>query len=130
MKFEAKMLLVIALFFFVLFATYAFLSKEWAGSIMLLGSVLLGLLPGSYYLWWSNRMEPRPEDRDDATIKEGSGVIAAFPDTSIWPFIFGVGAAMFALSLVLGIWTAFIGGAMTLSAMIGVATESRRGGQV
>ena len=47
---------------------------------MLVGTVLLGLLPGCYYFWWSRHMKPRPEDRKDATIEEGSGVIGSLPE--------------------------------------------------
>jgi len=68
-------------------AIYWFWSYEQGGTVMLAGTTLLGLLPGSYYLWWSTRMKPRPEDRTDATIEEGTGVIGSFPSSSIWPFI-------------------------------------------
>ncbi len=130
MKVEARLLMVIALFFLVLTLVYSIWSKEYAGSIMLAGSVLLAAVPGSYYLFWSHRMDQRPEDRDDATLKDGAGVIAAFPDSSIWPFVFGAGAALIGLGLVFGIWTVLVGGFMVVSAMVGVATESRRGGRI
>jgi len=42
--------------------------------MMLIGSGLLGFLPGGYYLWWSNRMRMRASDRDDATVADGAGV--------------------------------------------------------
>ncbi len=130
MKVEAKLLLVIATFFLVLTLVYSIWSREYAGSIMLAGSVLLAAVPGSYYLFWSHRMDPRPEDRDEGTLKDGAGIVAAFPDSSVWPFIFGIGAALIGLGLVFGIWTALVGGFMVVSAMVGVAAESRRGGRI
>jgi hypothetical protein len=130
LKTESKILLVVAVFFFSLTLIYWFWSKEPAGALMLTGSFLLGLVPGLYYLWWSHRMEPRPEDLEDASMADGAGVIAAFPNGSIWPFVFGTGATLVGLAFVLGMWTAFVGLALGVSAMIGVAVESRRGGTV
>jgi hypothetical protein len=130
MKFEARMLLTIAVFFLVLALVYAIYSNEPAGILMLFGSVLLAAVPGLYYLFWSHRMDPRPEDKDDGSLSEGAGIIAAFPDSSIWPFIFGAGAALVGLGLVFGIWTVFVGGFMAVAAMVGVAAESRRGGRI
>jgi hypothetical protein len=65
---------------------------------MLGACVLLGLLPGSYYLWWSRRMTPRAEDDPNASLKQGAGVVGAFPSSSIWPFVLGLGTAMVALA--------------------------------
>jgi hypothetical protein len=97
---------------------------------MLAGTTLLGLLPGSYYLWWSRRMKPRPEDRTDASIEEGGGVIGSFPNSSIWPFILGMGLFLIVLSTVFGLWLLAPGASLVLSALIGVTVESRRGGTV
>ncbi|NNN22329.1 MAG: cytochrome c oxidase subunit 4 [Acidimicrobiales bacterium] len=130
MRFEGRVLLIIAAFFATLFVVYGVWSHEWAGTAMLGGSSLLGAFPGTYYLWWSHRMDPREEDKEDGSLSEGAGVIAAFPDSSIWPFVFGMGCASFGLALVFGLWTAFLGGALVISAMIGIATESRRGGAI
>ena len=46
---------------------------------MLLGTFLLGCVPGGYYLWWSRRMAPRPSDDPKASLKDGAGVVGAFP---------------------------------------------------
>jgi hypothetical protein len=97
---------------------------------MLLGAMMLGFFPGGYYFWWSRRMKPRPEDDPNATRADGAGVVAAFPSTSIWPFVLGVGAAAIGLSLVFGLWTATIGFVLGVTALLGVVRESRRGGVV
>jgi hypothetical protein len=130
MKTEAHVLLFIATFFGAVAAVYWFWGYETSGTAMLIGSSLLGLVPGTYYLWWSRRMRPRPEDRDDASMEDGAGVIAAFPSSSIWPFVLGLAATLVGLSLVFGFWTAIVGFTLAISAVVGVILESRRGGYV
>lgn len=130
MRIEALLLIGVAVFFGIVGLCYWFLAYEDAGFLMLVGTVLLGLLPGSYYLWWSTRMKPRPEDRNDATMADGAGVIGVFPSSSVWPFVMGMGLFLIALSAVFGIWLAAPGGALVVSAATGFTLESRRGGQV
>ncbi len=130
MRIEALFLIGIAIFFGMVGVVYWFWSYEQGGTMMLAGTTLLGLLPGSYYLWWSRRMKPRPEDRTDASIEEGQGVIGSFPNSSIWPFVLGMGLFLTVLSLVFGLWLLAPGFALIISALIGVTVESRRGGTV
>ncbi len=49
-------------------------------------------------------MKPRPEDRTDATMEDGAGVIGSFPASSIWPFVLGMGLFLMVLSIVFGLW--------------------------
>ena len=130
MRIEGLFLVGIAIFFGIVGTIYWFWSYEQGGTVMLAGTTLLGLVPGSYYLWWSRRMKPRPEDRTDATIEEGHGVIGSFPNSSIWPFILGMGLFLIVLSMVFGIWLLTPGAALVISALVGVTVESRRGGTV
>jgi Cytochrome c oxidase subunit IV len=141
MKTEAKLLIGVGAFFSLTDIVYWFwgyhylagnnsVGPEQSGTVMLIGTVLLGLVPGSYYFWWSRHMRPRPEDRSDATIEEGSGVIGAFPSSSIWPFVLGMGAFLIALASVFGIWLLVPAFSLVFSAAIGYTAESRRGGQV
>ena len=141
MKTEAKLLIGVGAFFSITDIVYWFwgyhylagndsIGPEQSGTMMLIGTVLLGLVPGSYYFWWSRHMRPRPEDRPDATIEEGSGVIGAFPSSSIWPFVLGMGAFLIALAAVFGIWLLVPAFSLVFSAAIGYTAESRRGGQV
>jgi hypothetical protein len=130
MKVEGTVLLVIAVFFAIVAAIYWVWSGEQSGTAMLIGTSLLGLLPGSYYFWWSRRMKPRPEDDPHAEREEGAGVVGAFPSSSIWPFCLGLAAASVALSLVFGFWTAIVGFTIATIAVLGVIRESRRGGVV
>lgn len=130
MRMEALVLLGVAIFFGIVGTVYWFTSYEDGGTMMLVGTCLLGLLPGSYYLWWHRRMGDRPEDRPDATIEEGAGQIDTFPGSSIWPFVLGMGAFLLVLSFAFGIWFFFPAVGLMVTALLGVTAESRRGGHV
>jgi hypothetical protein len=129
-RIEALFLLGVALFFSITAVGYWFWGYEQSGTMMLIGTVALGLVPGSYYYWWSRRMKPRPEDRPDASIEEGAGVIGTFPDSSVWPFVLGMGLFLVMLAIVFGLWLLAPGLALVLSAAVGATVESRRGGTV
>jgi hypothetical protein len=127
MRVSGLFLAGIGLFFGIIGVIYWFTAYESGGFAMLLGSMLLGLGPGGYYYWWSNRMVPQPDDDPDADVAEGSGAIEAFPGSSIWPFVLGMGATFTVLTFVFGLWMAPIAAALILSAAIGGTAESRRG---
>jgi protein-S-isoprenylcysteine O-methyltransferase Ste14 len=129
MKVEAKMLLALGTFFGIMCAVYWNWSLENAGGVMMFAGMLLCFLPGLYYYWWSRRMPPRPEDNPQATREEGAGVVGAFPGTSIWPFVLGMGAFTIVLSLVFGIWLLVPGLGLAGWAFLGGTSEGRRGGQ-
>jgi hypothetical protein len=128
MKVESYFLLFLAVFGAAIAAIYWWLSYDDGGGIMLVGFTLLGTLPGLYYLWWSRRMTPRPEDITDADPSSGEGFVGYFPGASIWPFVLGMGALSVGLALVFGFWTAIFGFFLAISAVIGVIVESRHSG--
>ena len=130
MKVEAKLLLGLGLFFGLMCAVYWNWSLENAGGVMMFAGMLLGFLPGGYFLWWSRRMKARPEDDPQATQAQGAGVVGAFPGTSIWPFTLGMGAFFSVLALVFGIWFLVPGLGLVFWAVIGGTSEGRRGGHV
>lgn len=130
MKTEARLFIGVALFFTTIGLLYWFTSYEDAGSTMLFFSMGLGAIPGGFLFWWSRRMSPRPEDRDDARVDAGAGPIGAFPESSIWPFVLAVGVTLLALLLVLGLWIGIPGLLLMMYAVIGVTKESRRGGTI
>ncbi|MGH9046651.1 MAG: aa3-type cytochrome oxidase subunit IV [Acidimicrobiales bacterium] len=130
MRIEALVLLGVAIFFGVVGIIYWFTSYEDGGTMMLAGTCLLGLLPGSYYFGWHRRMGDRTEDRPDATIEDGAGEIATFPGSSIWPFVLGMGAFLLVLSFAFGIWFFPPAVGLMVTALLGVTAESRRGGHV
>jgi hypothetical protein len=118
----------IGLFFAVIALVYWFSSYEDGGFLMLIGSALLGLFPGSYYLWWSSKMKPQADDDPAADVAEGAGTVESFPGSSIWPFILGMGALFTVLTFVFGLWMAPLAATLILSGAIGGTVESRRGG--
>ncbi len=130
MRVEGQVLLVIAAFFGVVALVYWFWSGETSGTALLTGTCLLGTLPGGYYFWWSRRMKPRASDDPSAKREDGEGVVGTFPSSSIWPFVLGVSAALVALALVFGFWTAIVGFVGATTAVLGIIRESRRGGVV
>ncbi len=130
MRVNGLFLAGIGVFFGIIGIVYWFTSYEDGGFAMLVGSALLGLGPGAYYFWWSQRMKPQADDDPEAEVAEGSGAIEAFPGSSIWPFILGLGATFTVLTFVFGLWMAPIAAALILSAAIGGTVESRRGGAV
>jgi membrane glycosyltransferase len=130
MKVIALFLVGIGVFFGIIAGVYWFTAYEDAGFLMLIGSTFLGLLPGGYYLWWTYHMKTRTDDDPQATMAEGAGTVDAFPTSSIWPFILGMGCLMAALTFIFGLWLAPIAAALILSALIGATVESRRGGTI
>jgi hypothetical protein len=130
MKVNGAFLAIIGAFFGIIAVIYWFLAYEDAGFLMLIGSCLLGILPGAYYLWWAKRMTPLEGDEPEATVADGAGVIDSFPGSSIWPFLLGMAALFATLTFIFGLWLAPIAAALGLSAIIGAVAESRRGGTV
>ena len=131
LKQESAILLLLGAFFGIIGAVYWGWGHEDGGGIMLLGAFLLGMLPGFYYLWWYRRTKgDRPEDRADATVADGAGVVDAFPSSSIWPFVLGMGCFMAVMALVFGTWFAVPALALFVAAFTGATAESRRGGDV
>ena len=130
MRINGMILACIGLFFGIIGLIYWFTAYEDAGFLMLIGSALLGLMPGGYYLWWSRHMRPLESDESNADMSDGAGVIDSFPGSSIWPFLLGMGALFATLTFIFGLWLAPIAAALGLSAVIGGVLESRRGGTV
>ncbi len=130
MRISGTFLAVIGIFFGIIGLVYWFTSYEDAGSVMLAGSALLGLLPGCYYLWWSRRMRPLEGDLPEASVSDGAEIVGSFPGSSIWPFLLGMGALFATLTFIFGLWMAPIAIALGMSAVIGGVVESRRGGTV
>ncbi len=124
MKPEAYFYLGVTTFFIVIGAVYWFTSYEDAGSVMLATSALLGLLAGGFLLYQSRRIQPRAEDRPDATIREGAGDVGSFPTASRWPFVLAFGATVLGTGLVFGVWLVVAGGVLSAMAVVGLARES------
>jgi len=136
MKIEARVFLFTALFCFVAAGIYGYWTNRDQGQIeyaglasLILSGGLLGLA-GSFFWFVSRRIDPRPEDRDDAEIAEGAGTLGFFSPGSYWPFglalsatVTGAGAAM------VQVWLVALGVAMILTTVSGLLFEYYIGGR-
>src|SRR5262249_62139998 len=68
---------------------------------------------------------PRPEDRPDATLADGAGLVDQFPASTVWPFVFGFGATVLATGLVFGVWVVLGGAIVLVFGIIGMIRQSR-----
>ena len=109
MKIEGALFGVIAVFFVPVTIIYWYFSEEWAGTTMLVLTILLAAMV-AYYLWFTaRRMEARPEDRPDAEIAEGAGEVGFFAPHSWWPIGMAFGFSITTVGLVIGPFLALIG---------------------
>jgi cytochrome c oxidase subunit IV len=100
-------------------------SIEWTGTAALLvAASLVGVC--SWYFWIiSRRIDPRPEDRAEAQISEGAGVVGSFSPASYWPLGIGLSAALIAIGLALvQIWVAAAGFIAVLFTTAGLLFEN------
>ena len=91
-------------------------------------TTLLALLVTFYLGFHAKRMDPRPEDLNDAEIVDGAGELGFFPPYSWWPLWCGLALARLVLGVVVGRWWLFIIGVGAGSiALFGWVFEYYRG---
>jgi hypothetical protein len=120
MKVEGWLFVGSAAFFAIMDVIYWHFSKDPTGTTALALSVGLAFLTGFYLLFTGRRLPPRPEDRPDAEIAEGTGELGFFSPHSWWPLITGMSAAVAALGAAIGWW-------LVLLSAIGFVFEYYRG---
>ena len=107
MKVEARVFYLVAGFAVVMAAIYWVMTALYAtgqkaepvGIVALLLTGGLAFLAGSYLQFVSRRIEPRPEDREDAEISDGAGELGFFSPGSYWPIGLAASAALCGLAL-------------------------------
>jgi hypothetical protein len=101
---------------------YEFNQIEWIGTVALTLSFALTGMCALYFWVVSRRIEPRPEDRHDAEMSEGAGVVGFFSPGSYWPFAIALAASAAGLGLVFWLWwlitAGLVGVTLTASAML------------
>ncbi len=127
MKVEGWLFVGCAAFFAGTDVVYWHFSKDPTGTTALALSVGLAFLTGFYLLFTGRRLPPRPEDRPDADIAEGTGELGFFSPHSWWPLITGMSAAVAALGAAIGWWLFLIGMLFILLSAIGFVFEYYRG---
>ncbi|MFG1646775.1 cytochrome c oxidase subunit 4 [Amycolatopsis sp. NPDC049252] len=107
MKVEARIFFIVAIFAVVMAAVYWVMTAlltfdkhaEPVGIVALFLTGGLAFLAGSYMQFVARRIEPRPEDREDAEISDGAGELGFFSPGSYWPVSMAATAALAALAL-------------------------------
>ena len=127
MKVEGWLFTGCAAFFAVIDVIYWHYSKDPTGTTALALSVGLAFLTGFYLLFTGRRLPPRPEDRPEAEVAEGTGELGFFSPHSWWPLITGMSAAVAALGAAIGWWLFLIGMLFVLLSAIGFVFEYYRG---
>ncbi|NIJ13471.1 hypothetical protein FHU38_003815 [Saccharomonospora amisosensis] len=134
MKVESTVFDIVAVFGFVVAAVYAVMTGtmtegvEPIGTVALLLTGGLALLVGSYFRFVSRRIEPRPEDSEEAEISDGAGELGFFSPGSYWPVALAACAAIVGVALAFfQIWLLIIGGVALLIAIGGLLFEYHTG---
>jgi hypothetical protein len=108
MRSEWRLFGIISAFLFVAAAVYAWWTNasgplhhvEWVGTVALILSGLLCTMCFGYFAFVASRIDPRPEDRDDAEIADGAGEVGFFSPGSYWPFGLALAALVAGIGLV------------------------------
>ncbi|MGN6128765.1 MAG: cytochrome c oxidase subunit 4 [Nocardioidaceae bacterium] len=128
MRSEAWIFAICSVFFLLVAPAYWFITYDPTGTSALTMTFLLMLLVTFYLGFHASRMEPRPEDRNDAEVADGAGELGFFPPHSWWPLWAGatMGLVVFGLAMTAW-WLALIGGGLGVLAMCGWIYEYYRG---
>jgi hypothetical protein len=124
MKTSFRLFLGLALFYFILAATYFFAGGEVVGiTALALSGGLAGLV--GFYMWYSSRRIPHvlPEDNVVAEIADGAGELGFFSPHSWWPLPVAAFVCVAGLGLIIGWWLTFIGVGGLLMSVVGFVTE-------
>ena len=104
MKSEALIFGISTAFFVLVAPAYWFMSEDPTGTAALIMTALLNLLVTFYLGFHASRMEPRPEDRQDAEIADGAGELGFFPPYSWWPLWSAATLGLIVFGVAMGTW--------------------------
>jgi len=117
MKVEGYLFAFLAVFLAPMTIIYWFTSHDPTGTTALALGASLGTLVGSYLLVSARRMEPRPEDLENAEISDGAGEIGFFSPYSWAPLWCALSAATIFAGVVFGWWLTVLGVAFAIPAV-------------
>jgi hypothetical protein len=101
---------------------------DWVGTLAIgLTAVLAAFIGFFMMMTYRAQKGELPEDRLDATIEEGDAEQGFFSPWSWWPIMLAGSVALLFTGLAVGPWICFIGGAVTVVALIGWHFEYYRG---
>lgn len=128
MKFETRLFLYLAPFFFLVLVIYGLWSDwEAVGTVSLLLVGGLVVMIGGYLGLLARRIDARPEDDGYADIEQGAGEQGTFSPWSWWPLVLAAAAAIVFASLAIGWWLTPIGVALGVIGLVGWVFEFSRG---
>jgi hypothetical protein len=127
MTFEGKMFAGMAVFLTPVTVVYWYASKEPAGTTALALATGLCTLIGYYLLFTARRIDPRPEDDEQAEIADGAGELGFYPPHSWWPLAVAGAAALTTLGIIFGWWLVYFAVPLLLLAVLGFVFEYYRG---
>ena len=129
MKLEWRIFLLIAAFLWLAAIGYGVWTSlpnsyshghiEPVGVVALILSGGLLAIPGSFFLFVSRRIDPRPEDRSDAEIAEMAGELGFFSPGSYWPVGLAAAATVIGVGLAFTQYWLSIVGVLLLMFMVG-----------
>lgn len=114
-------------FYFVVAAVYAYMSKDPVGTTVLTLTGGLAFLIAFYVLFTSKRVGPLPEDNPSADISDADEEYGFFSPHSWWPLLIGLGTAIFIIGFIFAAWLAVLGVVALLFAVAGLLFEYYRG---
>jgi Cytochrome c oxidase subunit IV len=127
-KAEAWIFGITTAFLVVVSPAYWLISGDWTGTSALVMTTLLAAMVTLYLGFHATKMEPRPEDRNDAEIAEGAGELGFFPPYSWWPLWCGAALAVMVYGVAIGAWwLLIIGVGLGVVALSGWVFEYYRG---
>jgi hypothetical protein len=134
MKAEAWIFASCTVFLVIVTPAYWFVTDggdtgaDWTGTSALTMTTLLTGMVTLYLGFHAKKMDPRPEDRNDAEIADGAGELGFFPPYSWWPLWCGLTLAVMVFGIAAGAWWLFIiGGVLGAMALCGLVFEYYKG---
>ncbi|MEV7521241.1 cytochrome c oxidase subunit 4 [Streptomyces sp. NPDC091371] len=124
MKGEAWLFTGTALFFGATTLLYGWLSREPAGTAALCVSFVMSSLVAAFLWRQYGRGGERPEDRDEAEVRDAGGQRLYFPARSYFPVLAAAGSALIGLGVVQGLWLCLIGFGVLLPGILGFAFQN------
>ena len=104
MRAEAWLFAICGMFFLLVAPAYWFITYDWTGTSALTMTFLLMLLVAFFLGFHARRMEPRPEDRNEAEISDGAGELGFFPPYSWWPLWSAATLGIIVFGTAMGAW--------------------------
>jgi hypothetical protein len=104
MKAESLIFGICTVFFVLVAPAYWLIARDPTGTSALVMTALLTLLVTFYLGFHANKMDPRPEDRQDAEIADGAGELGFFPPYIWWPMWCGLTLGVVVFSTALEAW--------------------------